>query len=128
MQAAGESREGIFASLRRLLKTVLAIAQNRLDLLLVELQEEGWRFFDALLLTGVVLILLLMTLMIPTITIIILCVKADRLDLLVALVLLYLAATIICFWRLRSRLKSWAPFSATLDELKKDKACLDEKS
>ena len=128
MEGAGPSREGILASLRRLLKTVLAIAENRLDLLLVEMREEGLRFFDALLLTGVVIVLLLMTLLIPTLAVVVLCVKANRLDLLVALVLLYLAATIICFWRLRSRLKNWAPFSATLDELKKDKACLDEKS
>ena len=104
MEGAGPSREGILASLRRLLKTVLAIAENRLDLLLVELREEGLRFFDALLLTGVVIVLLLMTLLIPTLAVVVLCVKANRLDLLVALVLLYLAATIICFWRLRSRL------------------------
>ena len=128
MEGMGESRAGIFASLRRLLKTVLAIAQNRLELLLVELQEERWRFFDALLLAGAVLILAAMTLMVATITMVVVCVEANRLDLLVALMLLYLAATIVAFWRLRTRLKNWAPFSATLAELKKDKACLDEKS
>lgn len=128
MQDVIENREGIFASLRRLLRTVLAIAQNRLDLLLVELQEAGWQFVETLLLTGLVLILSLMTLMVPTITIIFLCVKAARFDLLVALMLAYLAAAFICFWRLRRRLKSWAPFSATVAEFKKDKACLEEKS
>ena len=128
MKEPGESTPGIFASLRRLLKTVLAIAQNRLELLLVELQEERGRFFNALLLAGVVLILALMTLMTATITIVVVCVKGDRLDLVVALVLLYLAGTIFSFWRLRTRLKNWAPFSATLAELKKDKVCLDEKN
>jgi uncharacterized membrane protein YqjE len=123
-----ESRVGVFASLRRLLKTVVAIAQNRLELLLVEMQEERWRFFDALLLTGAVLILAAMTLMLVTLTVVVVCLKANRLDLLVALMVLYLAATIVGFWRLRLRLKKWAPFSATLAELKKDKACLDEKS
>ena len=123
-----ESRVGVFASLRRLLKTVVAIAQNRLELLLVEMQEERWRFFDALLLTGAVLILAAMTLMLVTRTVVVVCLKANRLDLLVALMVLYLAATIVGFWRLRLRLKNWAPFSATLAELKKDKACLDEKS
>ena len=126
MDEPGESTPGFFASLGRLLRTVLAIAQNRLELLLVEAQEERWRFFDALLLAGVVLILALMTLMAATITIVVVCVKADRLDLVVVLVLLYLAGTIFSFWRLRTRLKSWKPFSATLAELKKDKACLDE--
>jgi uncharacterized membrane protein YqjE len=128
MEETGESTPGVFASLRRLLKTVLAIAQSRLELLLVEAQEERWRFFDALLLAGVVLILTLMTLMAATVTIVVLCVRADRLDLVVALVLVYLAGTILSFWRLRTRLKNWVPFSATLAELKKDKACLDEKN
>ena len=128
MEEPGESTPGIFASLGRLLKTVFVIAQNRVELLLVELREERWRFFNALLLAGVVLILALMTLMAATITIVVVCVKADRLDLVIALVLLYLAGTIFSFWRLRARLKNWKPFSATLAELKKDKACLDEEN
>lgn len=128
MEAEGESTPGLFASLGRLLKTVLAIAQNRLELLLVELREERWRFFDALLLAGTVLILALLTLMTATIAIVVVCVKADRLDLVVGLVLVYLVATFLSVWRLRTHLKNWAPFSATLTELKKDKACLDEKN
>jgi len=128
MEEPGEGTPGIFASLQRLLRTVLAIAQNRLELFLVECQEERWRLFDALLSTGIVLILALMTLMAATITIVVLCIRADRLDLVIALVLVYLAATILAFWRLRSKLMKWEPFSATLAELKKDKACLDEKN
>ena len=128
MEEPGENTPGVFASLGRLLKTVLAIAQNRLELLLVEAQEERWHFLNALLLAGVVLILALTTLMAATITIVLVCIRADRLDLVVVLVLLYLAGTIFSFWRLRARLQRWTPFAATLAELKKDKACLDEKS
>jgi uncharacterized membrane protein YqjE len=128
MQKIDESRAGIFASLRGLLKTILAIAQNRLELLLVELQQERWRFFDALLLAGAVLMLLAMTLSVATITVVVVCVEAKRLDLLIALILVCLAGTIVAFWRLRVRLKNWTPFSGTLSELKKDKACLEEKS
>src|ERR1039457_4488937 len=113
MEEPGESKPGVFESLGRLLKPVIVIAHNRLELLLVEVQEERWRFFDALLLAGVVLILALMTLMAATIAIVVLCMKADRLDLVVALVLVYLAATFLAFWRLRSRLTKWDPFSAT---------------
>ena len=128
MEEPEESTPGVFASLGRLLKAVLAIVHNRFELLLVEVQEERRRLFDALLLAGIVLILALMTLMAATIPIVILCVKANRFDLIVGLVLLYLAATILSFWRLHTRMKNWAPFSATLDELKKDKACLDDKN
>ncbi len=128
MAEDGESVPGIFASLRRLLKTALAVAHNRLELLLVEVQEERWRFFDALLMVGVVLILALMTLMAATIAIVVFCARAERLDLVIALVLLYLVAAILAFWRLRVRLKNWTPFSATITELKKDKACLEDKN
>jgi uncharacterized membrane protein YqjE len=128
MQGEHESKEGFLASLRRLLKTGFAIAQNRLELFLVEAQEERRRLFDALLLLGVVLILAAMALMVLTVTIVVLCIRADRLDLLVALMLVYLAATIVAVWRLRIRLNGWAPFSATVAELKKDKACLEEKN
>ena len=69
-----------------------------------------------------------MTLMVFTVTIVVLCLKHERLDLLVALMLVYLVATVVAVWRLRIRLKGWAPFSATVAELKKDKACLEEKS
>jgi uncharacterized membrane protein YqjE len=128
MAEPGETTGGIFASLRRLLKTLLGIFHNRLELLLVEMQEWRWQFLDVLALGALVLMLALMTLMVGTAAIVVVCVRADRLDLVVGLMLVYLAATIVSFWRLRSRLKRWAPFSATLAELKKDKACLEEKS
>ena len=48
---------GLFASLKRLLKTIAAIAENRLELFLVEWQEERLRSFEVLLLAGLVLIL-----------------------------------------------------------------------
>ena len=114
--------------MQRLLKTVLAVAHNRLELFLVEAQEERWRFFQLLLLAGVVLILGMMTLMAVTITVVIVCMEAERLDLVIGLVLLYLAATILSFWRLHIRLKQRPPFSGTLAELEKDKACLDDKN
>ena len=128
MGEPGENTPGVLTSLRRLLKTTLAVAHNRLELFLVEFQEQRWHFINALLLAGVVFMLALMTLMAATITIVFVCLKEDRLDLVVALVLVYLAATIFSLWRLRKRLKKWEPFSATLAEIKKDKACLDEKN
>ena len=128
MEPSGESGQGIVASLGRLLRTLVAIAQNRLELALVEVREERWRFFDLLLLAGFVLILASMTLLVGTITIVAVCLKCERLDLIIGLTLLYLACTLVAYWRLRTRLSNWAPFSATLTELKKDKACLEEKN
>lgn len=127
MELPEDKKPGLFASLKRLLKTVAAIAENRLELLLVEWQEERLRLFEVLLLAGIVLILLLMTLMVLTMTIVAVCILSHHFGLVIALCLFYLVATAGCYWRLRSRLKGWAPFAATLAELKKDKACLEDK-
>ena len=128
MQREEENQEGFLASLRRLLKTGFAIAQNRLELLLVELQEERWQLLETLLLIGAAMILAAMTLVVVTVTIVVLCLRHDRLDLVIVLILLYLAATIIGFWRLRRQLKDWMPFAATLAEFRKDQECLEDKN
>jgi uncharacterized membrane protein YqjE len=117
--------QGIFASLKGLIKTIIGIGQNRLELLLVELQEERWRLFEALVLAGLALVLVLMTLMVVTMTIVIVCIINHALWVVAVLAGIYLLGTLICVWQLRNRLKNWAPFAATLAEIKKDKACLE---
>ena len=128
MAEPGERGGGTIASLGRLIRTVLAVAQNRLELLLVEFREQRWQFLNALLLAGLVVLLATMTLLTGTVVIVVVCVQSGRLDLVVGLTVVYLVATLVGGWRLRNRLKNWAPFSATLAELKKDKACWDERS
>ena len=125
MESAGGHSPGVFGSLRRLLQTLLAVAQNRLELLLVEAQEERLQFFETLLLAGTVIVLGAITLGMVLFTLVALCLHAERFDLLAALIVLCLASTVVAFWRLRQRLRTWAPFSATLAELKKDKGCLE---
>jgi uncharacterized membrane protein YqjE len=128
MDGPSPAPSGIFASLKRLLTTTLAVAHNRLELFFVELREERLQFFEVLLLAGIVLVLLAMTLAVVTVAVVALCLRANRFDLVLGLILLYSLLTGAAFWRLRKRLKNWAPFSATLAELKKDKACLAEKN
>jgi uncharacterized membrane protein YqjE len=125
MDAPTRQSPGVLASLRRLLQTLLALAQNRLELLLVEAQEERLHFFETLLLAGTVIVLGAITVGTVVFTLVALCLAAGRFDLLVGLILVCLLATVVAFWRLHRRLKTWAPFSATLAELKKDKACLE---
>jgi len=128
MSESDESRRGVFACFGRVVKTALAIGHNRLELLLVELEEERWRFLDSLLLVGLTLILFGMTLVVATVAIVVTCLQAGRLDLVIGLTVLYLAATGVCFWRLRARSKRRALFSATLAELRKDKQCWEEET
>ncbi len=128
METSGEEAQGIVASSRRFVRVLLAVAQNRLDLLLVEAREERARFFGLLLLAGLVVALGFLTLSVVVFTIVVLCVQAGRIDLLAGLALICLAATVVSFLWLRSRLKAWSPFPSTLEELRKDRSCLAEKN
>ena len=127
MEKPAQQSQGILASLQRLLRTVLSIAQNRLELLLVEVQEERARVIEAFLLTAGVVAFASMTLALITFAVVAVFWENHRVAVLVSLSLLYLVATLVAYWRLQHRLKNWPAFSATLAELKKDKAWLDEK-
>jgi uncharacterized membrane protein YqjE len=126
MEEPPPTKPGIVASLRRLLSIAVAVGQNRLELFFVELREERLQFFELLLLAGIVILLATMTLAIITVAIVFLCLRAGRFDLLIGIIVLYVGSTAMAFWKLRQRLKHWEPFSATLGELKKDKACFAE--
>ena len=128
MEDEAETGHGIFESLRRLPGTIYALAQNRLELLLVELQEERWQFVNILILAGIGLMLALMALIVVTVAIVAACVRDHSSWPIFALLAVYLAGAGVSFWRLRALLKRWEPFSATLAEFKKDKQCLEEKS
>ena len=118
---------GLFSSLKRLWRVVLATAHNRLELLLVELEEERRRTIEALLLTVAVAVLGLMMLIVGSFALVVLCWEDHRLVALSGLILFYLLATVGAAWRLRVRLRNWQSFSATVAELRKDKAWMEEK-
>jgi uncharacterized membrane protein YqjE len=123
MEKSIEKTPPLFESLHRLLHTIFAILQNRLELALVEWQEERYRLLNTFLLTAMVAGLGLITLMVAVMAIVLICVQSDRLDLVVALFSILLLSTFGLFWRLRYRLKTWSPFATTLAELKKDNQC-----
>jgi hypothetical protein len=47
MSAASDTQPGVWSSLKRILDTLLATAQNRIELIAVELQEEKCRLMEA---------------------------------------------------------------------------------
>jgi uncharacterized membrane protein YqjE len=118
--------QGLLTLMQRLLRTVFAIARNRLELALVELQEERTRVVETVLLVAVVVAFGSMTLAMISFTLAAIFWENHRVAVLVSLSLLYLGVTLVAYWRLRRRLDHGQAFSGTLAELKKDKACLDE--
>ena len=116
---------GLLSSLRRLLDTGLAALQNRAELLAVEFKEEKDHAIELVLWVMAVLVFAIMTLVVLTATLILIFAQELRVYVAGVLTLLYLAGAIWAFLGLRTRLKNRSlPFSATVEEIKKDREWL----
>jgi uncharacterized membrane protein YqjE len=119
----------MFASLRRIGDVALESAQNRLELVVLELQQEKERLFRLFLLAAVVVFLGNMAVLMATLTIIYLVGEHLRGPLLIALTVLYIAGAAIGFYTLRKQLRSGPrPLDGTLTELEKDREWLRTRS
>src|SRR4249919_1741834 len=124
MSEGTEMKPGVWASLNRILDTLLATAQNRVELFSVELQEEKCRVVEAMLCAAAVAAFGMMTLTLVTFTVVILFWENGRLAALAGLSVLYLVGTVLAWRTLQSRLKTRSAFATSIEELKKDRACL----
>ncbi len=125
MSDAEEPKPGVWASLKRILDTLLATAQNRIELFAVELQEEKRRMVEALLCAAAFAAFAMMTLSLVTFTIVVLCWENGRLIALAVLIVLHVVGTVVAWQSLQARLQCKRPFADTLDEIKKDRSCLE---
>lgn len=124
MNAATENTPGVWNSLRRILDTVLATAQNRMELVAVELQEEKSLLVEDLLLVIAIAGFSLMGLLMGTVTLMVLFWEHGLLAVVSALTACYFLAAGFGYWSLRRRLRGHVPLSASLGELQKDRECL----
>ena len=125
MDQPSETEGGLFASLRRMLESVLALVQNRLQLFTVELQEEKIRLFDLLLRAAAVVVLGLMTLISVTALVVVWFWDTSPVAVLAIVTLVYGLAAVGIGYSLQQRLQRGPPpFAGTLAEFKKDRECL----
>ncbi|HUD46230.1 MAG TPA: phage holin family protein [Candidatus Baltobacteraceae bacterium] len=113
------------AASRRFAKRALDLGVNRVELLLVELQEERERLLQALLYALAAAVFGLLAGMSLTLWIVLLFWKFSPLLVAAVLTVLYGGATAFLFVRLERMRRDWQAFSATLDQLRKDSACLN---
>jgi len=107
-------------------RRLLTIGENRLELLALEVQEERERRLHAFLLAlGVAAFALLAGLTLTT-AIVVLSWAWSPVAVLLILTALYAAAGICLYRRLTGLLRNWQTLSATLDQLRKDRACLEK--
>jgi len=113
-------------SSKQFARQLLTIGENRLELLAVEVQEGREHLLHAFLLgLGAAAFGLLASLTLTAAIVVLLWVYSPVLVLLVLTVLYGVAG--ICFYRrLTGLLRDWQTLSATLEQLRKDRACLEK--
>jgi uncharacterized membrane protein YqjE len=120
---------GILESLRRMGRTGVAVLQNRLELLSVELEEQKLRLVRVLVLAGAAIFLGNTALLAVSAIIVVLAGKEARLAVLIGLSVLYVLAALGAFLALRKELRSAPPpFRDSVAELKKDTDWLDPRN
>jgi len=119
---------GVVQTVARLIKTLRALAGNRVELFLLEVQEERIRIFDALFLLAAGLVCIMMALIMITFTVAIVFWDTHRLLVLGLLIAGYAVGAVWALSRLRLLLRRWQAFSATLNQIRKDSECFKDKN
>jgi len=109
---------------RKTLGTTLGALENRLELFMVEMQEEKGRILGVVLAGIGALFLAMMTVLLLTATIIFLVPPESRLWAAIGFTVFYLVGTIAAIFSLKSLLKR-VPFSESLGQIRKDREILD---
>jgi uncharacterized membrane protein YqjE len=126
MEESTASLGQLGATSKMFARRLLTIGENRLELLTVEVQEERERLLRAFLLAlGVAAFGLLAGLTLTAAIVVWLWVWSPVAVLLI-LTALYGAAGIFLWRRLTGLLRDWQTLSATLDQLRKDRECLEK--
>jgi len=116
---------GLFASLSRMLATLLEIAQVRLQLLGNELEQEKLRIFDGLLLAGVGLMLLTIGTVLLCALVLMMFAEGYRLAALAVMTLAFLVAGVLVMRAGGHRLHGpGGAFEGSLAELASDRSAL----
>lgn len=125
MDESKEPSGTLLSSVRRLIDTGLGLAQTRLELLSVELQQEKNRLIELLAWLMIAVVLGMVALVLVSFTLVVLFWDTARVAVLVLLCVLYVGGAVWAAQRARKMMKhSRTPLQDSIEELKKDRACL----
>jgi len=125
MVPASTNAGQLFETSKRLARRLFAIGENRFELLMVEVQEELTRLLRSILLALGVAALGLLAGVAFTGVIVVVCWEHFTVTALLVLTGLYGATAAWLYRRLTRLLRDWQNLPATLDQLRKDRACLE---
>jgi uncharacterized membrane protein YqjE len=121
-QGEREPATGILQSLRNLATTLVALLQNRLELLATDLEEERIRLLQLLFWAAAALFFFALGVLMITVLVVLLVWESHRLAGIVVLAVVFLAIGVGLAIVVRNRMHLRSRlFSASLDELAKDK-------
>ncbi|MBE0544179.1 MAG: phage holin family protein [Verrucomicrobia bacterium] len=126
MEPASVSFKQLATASKHFARRLLTIGENRLELLTVEVQEEGKHLLHAILVALGVATFGLLAGVAFTGVVVVLFWNFSPVAALVALTSLYGTAAFVFYRRLAGMLHDWNTLSATLDQLRKDRACLEK--
>jgi uncharacterized membrane protein YqjE len=126
MEESTVSFRQVAAASKDCARRLLTIGENRLELLTVEVQEERERLLCAFLLALAVAAFGLLAGMTLTALVVVLLWEWSHWAALMALSVLYGAAAVCLCRRLTRLLRDWETLPASLDQLRKDRACLEK--
>jgi uncharacterized membrane protein YqjE len=126
MEPATSNLTTLAATSKRLARRLLTVGENRFELLVVAVQEERGLLLHAMLLAfGVVAFGLLGAMALSAAIVVALWAYAP-VAVLVSLAVLHGLVGILLYRRLAGLLRDWHVLSSLLDQLRKDRACLEE--
>src|SRR4051812_24943078 len=129
MDTSSHASTSIIGSLRTLGDGLIASVHDRLELFSVELQEEKFRLVQTFLWISAAVFTGVMAIVFASLTLVYLFWESARIAVLGGLTVLYggaLLSIIVAFRRYLARQPS--PFAATLQEIGKDRACIQPKN
>jgi uncharacterized membrane protein YqjE len=126
MEESPVSLKQLAASSKDCARRLLTIGENRLELFTVEVQEERERLLRAVLLALGVAAFGLLAGLTLTAAIVVMLWNHSPATVLGALTLLYAGTAVWLCLRLTGLMRDWHTLPASLDQLRKDRACLEK--
>ena len=124
MEESTVSFKQMVATSRQVVRRLLTIGENRLELLAVEVREEREHLLHALLLLLGVAAFGMLASFTLTAALVVLLWAWSPVTVLLTLTVFYVAAALWLYRRLSGLLREWQTLSASLDQLRKDRICL----
>ena len=126
METSTASLGQLVMTSKKFVRRLATIGENRLELLAVEVQEERERILQAFLLALGIAAFGLLAGITLTAAIALLLWPWSPLGVLAILTVIYGVAGFCLYTKLTGLLRNWQTLSATLDQLRKDRECLEK--